>query len=84
MSFRSKAEKKVSRKERLYEKKQLMKEKRSEEYKVLEEVFDRFTLMTIYELLNKGTIDEIHGTVRAGKEARVYWGKALDKRELAI
>jgi len=61
-----------------------MKEKRSEEYEVLEEVFDRSTLMVIYEFLNKGTIDEIHGVVKAGKEARIYWGKNKQGKELAV
>jgi RIO kinase 1 len=61
-----------------------MREKRSEDYEVLEEVFDRSTLMTIYNFMNKGKIDEIHGVVNAGKEARVYWGKDRDGRELAI
>lgn len=51
---------------------------------VLEEVFDRSTLMVIYEFLNKGVIDEIHGVVKAGKESRVYWGKDRDGNELAI
>ena len=84
MSYRRKVEKKLRRKEKSYEIKQLMKEKRSEEYEVLEEVFDRSTLMTIYDFLNKGTIDEIHGVVKAGKEARIYWGKDPDGKELAI
>ncbi|MEM2102165.1 MAG: serine protein kinase RIO [Candidatus Bathyarchaeia archaeon] len=61
-----------------------MKEKRSEEYEVLEEVFDRSTLMTIYDFMNKGVIGEIAGVVKAGKEARIYWGKAPDGKELAI
>jgi len=61
-----------------------MREKRSEEYEVLEEVFDRSTLMTIYAFMNKGKIDEIYGVVNAGKEARVYRGKDQDGRELAI
>jgi RIO kinase 1 len=61
-----------------------MKEKRSEEYEVLEEVFDRATLMTVYDFLNQGTIDEIYGVVKAGKESRVYWGKDINKKELAI
>jgi RIO kinase 1 len=50
----------------------------------MEEVFDRSTLMTIYGFMNKGKIDEIYGVVNAGKEARVYWGKDQDGRELAI
>lgn len=61
-----------------------MKEKRSEEYEVLEEVFDRSTLMVIYDFMNKGTINEIYGVVRAGKESRVYWGKDKQGNELAI
>jgi RIO kinase 1 len=61
-----------------------MREKRGEEYEVLEEVFDRSTLMVIYDFMNKGKIDEIHGVVNAGKEARIYWGKDRDGRELAI
>jgi RIO kinase 1 len=61
-----------------------MKNKRSEDYKVIEEVFDKSTLMTIYDFMNKGIIDEIHGVVNAGKEARVYWGKDLKGNELAI
>ena len=51
---------------------------------VMEEVFDRSTLMTIYDFLNKRVIDEIYGVVKAGKEARIYWGKDPDGKELAI
>jgi RIO kinase 1 len=84
MSFREHVEKKLRKKERAYETEQLMKEKRSEEYEALEEVFDRSTLMVIYHFLNKGVIDEIHGVVKAGKESRVYWGKNREGKELAI
>ncbi len=56
----------------------------SSERAVLEEVFDRSTLMTIYEFLNRGPIDEIYGVVKAGKEARVYWGRDPEGMELAI
>lgn len=84
MSFRKKVDKKLLRKEKLYETERLMRKKRSEDYEVLEEVFDRSTLMTIYKFMNIGKIDEIHGVVNAGKEARVYWGKDRDGRELAI
>jgi RIO kinase 1 len=61
-----------------------MKKKRSEDYQVIEEVFDKSTLMTIYDFMNKRVIDEIHGVVNAGKEARVYWGKDPEGKELAI
>lgn len=84
MAFRERVEKKLREKEKTYETEQLMKEKRSEEYEVLEEVFDRSTLMVIYHFLNKGVIGEIHGVVRAGKESRVYWAKDRKGKELAI
>jgi len=84
VSFRKLVEKRLHKKEKDYEAEQLMKEKRSEEYEVLEEVFDRSTLMVIYDFLNKGAISEIHGVVKAGKESRVYWGKDEQGNELAI
>jgi RIO kinase 1 len=84
VSSREKAEKKLLRREKAYETERLMREKRSEEYQVIEEVFDRSTLMTIYNLMNKGVIEEIHGVVSAGKEARIYWGKDTEGKEIAI
>ena len=84
LAYRKRVDGRLLRKEKSYETDQLMKEKRSEEYEVLEEVFDRSTLMVIYGLMNKGTIKEIHGVVKAGKEARVYWGKDKEGKELAI
>jgi len=84
LSFRKHVEKKLRRKEQRYEIEQLMKEKRSEEYEALEEVFDRSTLMTIYNFLNKGTIDQIFGAVKAGKESKLYWGKDKEGTTLAI
>ena len=84
MSFEEHIRKRLRKKEKRYETEQLMKEKRSEEYDALEEVFDRSTLMVIYDFLNKGTINEIHGVVKAGKESRVYWGKDKKENELAI
>ena len=78
-------EKKLAHKLRIVEKRDRMLIKDlSSERAVMEEVFDRSTLMTIYNFMNKGKIDEIYGVVNAGKEARVYWGKDRNGRELAI
>ncbi|MEM1581008.1 MAG: serine protein kinase RIO [Candidatus Bathyarchaeia archaeon] len=84
MSLRDRLRKKLERKEKSYEVKQLMKEKRSEEYEVLEEVFDRSTLMTIYDFMNGGVIKEIFGVVNSGKESRIYWGIGPSNEEIAI
>lgn len=61
-----------------------MKEKRSEEFEALEEVFDKPTLMTIYGMINKGIIKELHGVVNSGKESRIYLGKAPNGTDLAV
>ena len=84
MSFRDKVDRRLSRKQKAYEIESLMKIKRSEDFQVIEEVFDKPTLMTIYDFMNKRLIDEIHGVVNAGKEARIYWGKDPQGNELAI
>jgi|SRR3989304_1810813 len=80
-----KAREKLAHKEKVVERRDKMLEHDfSSERAVLEEVFDQSTLMVIYDFLNKGTIDEIHGVVRSGKESRVYWGKNKQGNELAI
>jgi RIO kinase 1 len=84
VAYRKGVEKRLTKKEKTYETTQLMKEKRSEEYEALEEVFDRSTLMTIYEFMNRGVIGEIHGVVKAGKEARIYWATNPQGKELAL
>jgi len=80
-----KVRKKLEHRVKMVEKRDRMLIKdRSSERAVFEEVFDRSTLMSIYDLLNKRTIDEIYGVVKAGKEARIYWGKDPNGKELAI
>jgi len=82
---KSKVLEKLKRREQRYERERRMLEKDlSSERAVLEEVFDRSTLMTIYYLMNKGIIDEIYGSVKAGKESKLYWGKDKEGNNLAI
>jgi RIO kinase 1 len=69
---------------RRYEEESLMKEKRSEEFEVIEEVFDRLTLEGIYKLMKRGVIDRIYGVIKAGKEGRIYWGLTPQEEEVAI
>jgi RIO kinase 1 len=84
MTFKKRIIKKITEEEKRYETESLMKEKRSEEYEVLEEVFDKSTLMTIYDFFNRNIIADIYGVVSSGKEARIYWGKDPKGKELAI
>jgi RIO kinase 1 len=84
-SIKEKTKKKLEHRLKVVEKRDRMLVKNfSSERAVMEEVFDRSTLMVIYDFLNKGTIDEIYGVVKAGKESRVYWGKDKKGNELAI
>lgn len=80
----SRVERKLRRRVARYEVQELMKEKRSEEMDSLEEVFDRSTLMIVYKMLNRGDLQTIHGVLRSGKEARIYWGLGKGSRQVAI
>ena len=62
----------------------MLKHDRSTERATIEEVFDQATLMVIYQFLNSGVLYEVHGVVNAGKEARVYWGKNKDGKDIAV
>ena len=53
-------------------------EKDSETYKIMADVFDSSTLMTLYHMINRGIFDELHGVVSTGKEANIFC--ALDKQ----
>ncbi|MBN2336716.1 serine protein kinase RIO [Candidatus Bathyarchaeota archaeon] len=69
---------------RRYEEDALFKDKNKEEFRVIEEVFDRLTLQGMFKLLKKGVIHMLHGVVNAGKEARVYYATGADGKELAV
>lgn len=53
-------------------------EKDSETYKIMADVFDRSTLMTLYHMIHRGIFDELYGAVSTGKEANIFC--ALDKQ----
>ena len=57
---------------------------RSENYQVLEEVFDLPTLMILHKMMNSRIIHYLNGVVSAGKEARVYWGVREDGSNVAV
>jgi RIO kinase 1 len=76
---------KIERKEKMVEKRdRMLIHDFSSERAALEEVFDQATLMVLYHFLNEGVLDEVHGVINAGKEARVYWGKNREGKEFAV
>jgi len=56
----------------------------TKERATVEEVFDQTTRMVVFSLLNSGVLYELHGVVSSGKEARVYWGKDKEGKDLAV
>jgi RIO kinase 1 len=48
--------------------------KDSDQRKMMEEVFDRATLVAIEELVSRRDLKDLNGTVASGKEARVFYG----------
>ena len=79
------AQKKLAHKEKTVERRdKMLVHDFSNERATLEEVFDQATLMVIYQLLNSGVLYEVHGVVNAGKEARIYWGKNKEGKDLAV
>jgi len=69
---------------RRYEEEALFKEKNKEEFRVIEEVFDRLTLQGIYKLFKRGVIEDLYGVVKSGKEARVYYATNPQGEDLAV
>jgi RIO kinase 1 len=79
------ARKKLAHKEKTVERRdKMLIHDFSTERATIEEVFDQATRMVIYQLLNSGILYEVHGVVNAGKEARVYWGKNKEGKDLAV
>jgi RIO kinase 1 len=58
--------------------------KNEEERQVFEEVFDRQTLMVLYDLANGDAFSYLNGVISSGKEARVYWGVKADGTDVAV
>ncbi|MBH59068.1 MAG: serine/threonine protein kinase [Thaumarchaeota archaeon] len=58
--------------------------KRSEDYQVFQDVFNKPTLITLYSLFNNGTLSYLNGIVNSGKESNIFWGVTPDGNDVAI
>ena len=52
--------------------------------KVLDDVFDKSTMMTLSGLKNSGIISYVNGVVGSGKESKTYWAVESSGRDLAL
>ena len=52
--------------------------------KVMDDVLDRTSIMTLSKLINSGTIAYVNGVVGSGKEAKMYWAVDHDGKDVAL
>ncbi len=52
--------------------------------KTYDEVFDHSTLLAIYKLISDKTLNTIEFPISSGKEANIFKGTTIDKKEIAI
>lgn len=52
--------------------------------KVIDDVLDKSTIMTLSNLINSGVISYVNGVVGSGKESKVYWAVDPDGRDVAL
>ena len=52
--------------------------------KVINEVLDKSTIMTLYNMIRKHIVSYINGIVRAGKESVIFWAVDENERDIAL
>jgi len=55
-----------------------------EDLKVSDTVFDKFTLLTLYDIVNRGYFEVLYGAVKTGKESNVFLAKDSSGQQLAV
>ncbi len=66
------------------DRRRMKRRKDDDEFKVVEGVIDPPTLKCLYKLLNRGTIQVLHGAISTGKEANVYRGEDSEGKPVAV
>ncbi len=80
-----KAQERLAHRERTVERRdKMLVHDKANERATVEEVFDQTTRLVVFDLLNSGVLYEVNGVVSSGKEARVYWGKNKEGKDLAV
>ena len=52
--------------------------------KVINEVLDKSTIFTLYDLIKSKVISYINGTIKAGKESVVFWAVDDAGKDIAL
>ncbi|MGI0005056.1 MAG: serine protein kinase RIO [Nitrososphaera sp.] len=69
---------KADRRYKRHERENRFLKKSSEDYQVIEEVFDKPTMMVIQKMINHGTIKSLQSHFAAGKESKVFIAEGPD------
>ena len=77
-------EKKVTERLRRYDKEYKIRVKDNRDLQIMEEVFDKTSLLTLNDLMNEKNLSYLNGVINSGKEARVYWGVKNDGTSVAV
>lgn len=81
----NKARERIAHRERAVERRdKMLIHDKSKERATVEEVFDQTTRLIVFDMLNSGILYEVNGAVSSGKEAKVYWGKNKEGKDLAV
>ncbi|MGB9727487.1 MAG: serine protein kinase RIO [Nitrososphaeria archaeon] len=65
-------------------KKKMLVERDREEEEVFEEVFDKRTMMTLYEIVKRKVIYRLDGAIGSGKESKIFHGIDYSGKEIAV
>lgn len=65
-------------------KKRMLVERDREEEEVFEEVFDKRTMMTLYEIVKRKVIYRLDGAIGSGKESKIFHGVDYGGNEIAV
>jgi len=79
-----KAVARADRRYRRHERENRFLNKRSEDYQVIEEVFDMPTMMVITKMVNDGILKSVQSHFASGKESKVFIAEAPDGTPLAV
>jgi RIO kinase 1 len=52
--------------------------------KVINQVLDKTTMMTMYDMINSHIISYVNGIIKAGKESVLFWAVDENKRDVAL
>ena len=84
MVFLLEDDNKINRLEVKQDKRRMKTKRKTEEHAAVGGVFDKFTLVNLNKILNKGIIKEFIGIISAGKEANVYFALGENNTPLAV